>query len=94
MNTSLAQRQQELSEQITSKEQQLVDLHSDLQKVDSELADLEPQRQQFHLLGVVCESLDQLNAMGCASLFWGEGASAEHDEKLLRSRSLAEEFNA
>lgn len=93
MNTSLAQRQQELSEQITSEEQQLVDLHSDLQKVDSELADLEPQRQQFHLLGVVCESLDQLNAMGCASLFWGEGASAEHDEKLLRSRSLAEEFN-
>lgn len=93
MNTSLAQRQQELSELITSEEQVLVDLHSDLQKVDSELTELEPQRQQFHLLGVVCESLDQLNAMGCASLFWGDGASSEHEEKMLRSRSLADEFN-
>lgn len=93
MNTSLAQRQQELTEQIASEEQALADLQSNLQRVDTELTGLEPQRQQFHLLGVVCESLDQLKEMGCASLFWGDGASAEHEEKTARSRRLAEEFN-
>ena len=72
----------------------LAGLQSNLQQVDSELTELEPQRQQFHLLGVVCESLDQLNDMGCASLFWGDGVSgADQDATMKRSRKLAEEFN-
>ncbi|MCK5886529.1 MAG: hypothetical protein KAG70_08535, partial [Alcanivorax sp.] len=94
MNTSLAQRQQVLIEQIESEETALADLQIRLRTVESELTDMAPQRQKFQLLGVICESLDQLSEMGAASLFWGDDASpSDHEKQLSRSRELASAFN-
>lgn len=94
MNTSLAQRQQVLIEQIESEESALADLQKRLHTVESELTDMAPQRQKFQLLGVICESLDQLNEMGAASLFWGDDTSpSDHEQQLSRSRELASAFN-
>ncbi|MDX1804467.1 MAG: AgmX/PglI C-terminal domain-containing protein [Alcanivorax sp.] len=95
MNTSLAQRQQVLVDQLEGEQEALAGLQLRLQKVDSELTDLAPQRQQFQLLGVICESLDQLNEMGAANLFWGEeGVPDDYQQRLSRSRELASGFNS
>lgn len=94
MNTLLAQRQQTLSEQIESERQALADLQSALNVVGSEMAELAAQREQFRLLGVVCETLEQMREMDCADLFWGEDVSAqEQAQKITRSRNLSEEFD-
>ena len=95
MNTSLAQRQQDLIDQLKGEEQALSDLQDRLHKVETELTEKAPQRQKFQLLGVICESLDQLHEMGAASLFWGDGVSEEeHEEKIARTREVAEGFNS
>lgn len=95
MNTSLAQRQQVLIDQIEGEERELSGLQTRLQEVETALTEKAPQRQKFQLLGVICESLDQLNAMGAANLFWGDGVSEqEHEAKISRTREIAEEFNS
>ncbi len=95
MNTSLARRQQDLIGQVESEQQALADLQEELRKVETELTEKAPQRQKFQLLGVICESLDQLHEMGAASLFWGEGVSeAEHEQKIASTREVAEQFNS
>lgn len=95
MNTSLARRQQDLIGQVESEQQALADLQEELRKVETELTEKAPQRQKFQLLGVICESLDQLHEMGAASLFWGEGVSeAEHEQKIAATREVAEQFNS
>ena len=79
---------------MESEQQALTDLQEELRKVETELTEKAPQRQKFQLLGVICESLDQLHEMGAASLFWGEGVSeAEHEQKIARTRDVAEQFN-
>ncbi|WP_111656482.1 AgmX/PglI C-terminal domain-containing protein [Isoalcanivorax indicus] len=93
MTSILAERQQALSEQIEREEYTLRALHSDLQDVDAALTELKPQREQIKLLGVVCDSLDQLKAMGSASLFWGdEVTDEEHDRNIARTRERVEAF--
>jgi len=95
VNTSLARRQQDLIGQVEGEQQALADLQEELQKVETALTEKAPQRQKFQLLGVICESLDQLHEMGAASLFWGEGVSeAEHEQKIASTREVAEQFNS
>lgn len=81
--------------QVESEQQALAVLQEQLNKVESELQEKAPQRQKFQLLGVICESLDQLHEMDAASLFWGEGVSeAEHEQKIASARGVADQFNA
>lgn len=72
MNTSFAQRQQDLLEQIAQAREKIAGLEGELREVDTELDGLSGQRQQFQLLGEACDALNRLNEMGSASLFWGE----------------------
>lgn len=94
MNIPLANREQVLIDEIRSEKKALSDLHERLQTVDSELVGLAPQREQFQLLGVICESLDQLKEMGAASLFWGDELSIDgHEQRIAHSRELADIFH-
>jgi outer membrane biosynthesis protein TonB len=61
--------------------------------LDDEIASHAQQRQQYNLLGNICSSLDQLNQMGAADLFWGKEATGYDPEKQLkRVRDVVAEF--
>ncbi len=72
MNTSFAQRQQDLLEQIAQVRGKIDGLEADLREIDNELGGLSEQRQQFQLLGDACDALNKLDEIGAASLFWGD----------------------
>lgn len=92
MNTSFAQRQQALLEQIGQIREKVAGLEANLRAIDSELDGLSGQRQQFQLLGDACDSLNKLSEMGVASLFWGEQLNGFDPEQRLQqvSRNVAE----
>lgn len=83
MNTSFAQRQQALSEQIGQAREKIGGLESQLHAIDRELDGLSGQRQQFQWLGEACEALNQLNEAGVASLFWGDELNGFDPDKRL-----------
>lgn len=95
MNTSFAQRQQELQAQIDRAREELAVLEGARDKIDGELAALSDQRRQYQLLGEVCDALDELGDMGAASLFWGEGLTGFNpEERLQQIRTEVGEFSS
>jgi outer membrane biosynthesis protein TonB len=72
VNTSFAQRQQVLLEQIALVREKIGGLEANLRETDQELDGLSAQRQPFQLLGDACDALNKLDEIGSASLFWGE----------------------
>ncbi len=65
----------------------------DLRAVDGELDGLATERKQHRVLHDVCDSLDELGALGAANLFWGDSASGYVGESHVRSvRTRVEAF--
>ena len=60
----------ELQAQVRDSEQALEKLEQELHAVDAELADLAAQSGKFEALGNVCRSLEELENLGGAELFW------------------------
>ena len=83
MNTSFAQRQQALSEQIGQVREKIGGLQSQLHAIDRELDGMSGQRQQFQWLGEACDALNKLNEIGAASAFWGEELNGYDPNKRL-----------
>lgn len=92
MNTSFAQRQQDLLEQIAQAREKVSGLEGELREVDNELDGLSGQRQQIQLLGEACAALNRLTEMGSASLFWGEQLNGFDPQQRLEQvgRSVAD----
>lgn len=71
---------QALSAQVEQARTRVAGLAEDVRIIDDELAGLSDRRQQFQLLEQACGSLQQLEQLGVAELFWGDAArnGAEH----------------
>ena len=65
-----------LQTQVRESEQALEKLESELHAVDSELAELAAQSGKYDALGNVCRSLDELESLGGATLFWDSGVKS------------------
>jgi hypothetical protein len=76
MDTVTAQDQQALAGQLAQVRERLAALKCDLQAIDGELQDLEPERRQHRLMGEACTALEELAGSGGAELFWGKGPAA------------------
>jgi len=78
-----------LRQDLRQAREKLDHLVGSLRAVDRELETLDTERQQYRLLQNVCGSLDELEALGAAELFWGNrdatGSSGDH-LRLVRSR--------
>ena len=78
-----------LRQDLRQAREKLDHLVGSLRAVDRELETLDTERQQYRLLQDVCGSLDELEALGAAELFWGNrdatGSSGDH-LRLVRSR--------
>jgi hypothetical protein len=82
MNAEIQTAEHPLREQIDRAQQKLGGLEKILRDVDGELSGLVTQREQYALLAGVCDSLDRLDDLGVAHMFWGErvgdGEAAGH----------------
>lgn len=60
-------------------------LQHELSEVESEIADLAPQRDRHHLVVDACAALEKLAAVGGDQLFWGSDTSSERAAENLRA---------
>ncbi len=63
---------EQVRERVEQARAEIAGLEGKRKKLDAKLAGLSEQRQQYELLDQVCESLEKLEQMGAAHLFWGE----------------------
>lgn len=78
------QNQQALAAELAQAREALDALTGDLRAVDDELDDLALERQQYGVLLEACNSLDKLDQMGGAALFWGESAQRDASSNYVR----------
>lgn len=81
-----------LRRQIQDTESKLSGLEQDLSRIDSELDGLGEQRETYELLEQACGTLERLEELGAAGLFWGESAKTETNAHLGQVRSRAEAY--
>jgi outer membrane biosynthesis protein TonB len=82
-----------LKEQLDREQERLASLHAELRAIDQELEALGERREQFELLDHVCTSLDSLEQLGAADLFWGTTADpAATARQLATVREQTAEF--
>ncbi len=93
MTISTSPEQQELLAEITEADKQLKELRAELGTVNDSLQSLEGERQQYQLVDDICTSLQQLNELGAAKLFWGDDLDeAAAEQQLTRARDGISEF--
>ena len=83
--TEKAQAEATLRQQVKQSEQVLDNLDRELQAVDIELDELAQKNRQYDLLSQVCDSLQELDGLGAADLFWGKNADAEQQHDRLQN---------
>ena len=85
--------EQEICTQVEQSRGRLQDLTDDLRTVEGEVDSLGPQRVQHELLQQACASLEKLDELGAAALFWGDRiAPAQAEEQLGGVRSRVSSF--
>jgi hypothetical protein len=88
-----SQQEQEMRVRVGQVRGRLEGLAEDLRVVDDEVEGLAPQRTQHELLEQACCSLEKLDELGAASLFWGEQIEAERvSERLREVRGVVNAF--
>jgi hypothetical protein len=78
-----------LEAQLSQAREKLDALVRNLRVIDGEMDALSTERQQYHLLDQVCSGLQELDELGAASLFWGEGTvngAVQDHLRLVRGR--------
>ena len=89
----LSTEQQHIQARADAARAEIARLQGEQAKLDAKLAGLAEQRQQYELLDQVCESLEKLDRLGAAHLFWGEEKqSARVGEQVTRARTTATAF--
>jgi hypothetical protein len=82
-----------LREKIRCSERVLDDLEEELQQVNRERDEQADNRRQYDLLSQICESLEELDGLGAAHLFWEEQCAVEtQNERLEYARRNMDHF--
>lgn len=77
MSKSISDRQNEVNRKLDKTYDELVSIEDTQKRLDAELKNLLAERSRYSLLSEISDHLDQLNKLGGASLFWGEGYDTE-----------------
>ncbi len=91
----LTNKEQSVRTQFEQSEQQLSGLEQNLQGVNAELVALAEKSHEFDVLGEVCRSLQELEKLGAADLFWNSQDDVEtRDAKLASVQQRIDEYSA
>ncbi|MFI5224408.1 MAG: hypothetical protein ACHQX3_09255, partial [Nitrospirales bacterium] len=80
-NSAISQEEILARENIERAEHLLGDLQGKLRAVDEELATLGQKSDQYELLRLVCDSLQELDDLGAKQLFWGDRGDPEGESR-------------
>lgn len=83
--TPPASQQRQLANELARARTKRAAVEHELREIDSELADLAPQRERLQLVVDACTSLEKLAAAGGDKLFWGAETSAERAADRVRA---------
>ena len=72
MTQAISKEQKDIHSRVEQTREEVAILEGKRKKLDAKLAGLAEQRQQYELLDQVCVSLEKLDQIGAAHLFWGE----------------------
>ena len=72
MTQAISKEQKDIHSRVEQTREEVAILEGKRKKLDAKLAGLSEQRQQYELLDQVCVSLEKLDQIGAAHLFWGE----------------------
>ena len=93
MTRTMPREQKDLHARVEQVRDEVTSLEGKRKKLDAKLAGLSEQRQQYELLDQVCESLEKLDQMGAAHLFWGEKKQPKDiADQVIRARTAATAF--
>ena len=91
----LTNKQQSLRTQLEQSERQLSGLEQNLQGVNAELQSLAEKSHEFDVLGEICRSLQELENLGAADLFWNsQDATEMRDAKLASAQQKIDDYGA
>jgi len=94
VSSDLSQEELALGSKVESSEQVLDDLERDLHAIDAELDALAQRNHQYDVLSQACRSLEELEELGVAELFWDERSGPDKRADHLRNaREKIDEFN-
>ena len=95
MTEDLSNKEQLLRTEFEQSEQQLSHLEQSLRGVNDELKSLAEKGHEFDVLGRICRSLEELEDLGSADLFWSsQDDSDARSEKLANAHRKIDEYGA
>lgn len=84
MSSEFIAEEQSLRQEVEQSERALDELEVGLHEVDAELELLGQQNHEYELLSQICRSLEELDNLGAAKLFWDEHSAADDQAERLR----------
>ena len=72
ISSQLSAEELALREQLEENERGLEGFESDLRKIDAKLEGLVDKGHEYDVLSRICRSLEELDELGAAELFWDE----------------------
>jgi outer membrane biosynthesis protein TonB len=95
VNTGPGQEEQILRDQVERSEKILDGLGRDLHAIDAELSDFAQKHHHYDLLSQACRSLEELENLGAADLFWGGPADSDaRKDQLRHARQKVDQYEA
>lgn len=95
ISSELSAEELALREQREQNERVLEGFESDLREIDAELEGLVDKGHQYDVLSRICRSLEELDELGAAELFWDEQPdSAACDERLRHAHRKIDDYGA
>jgi outer membrane biosynthesis protein TonB len=93
VSAEYSERETLLREEVERSELVLLEFERELQEVNGELEALAQKSHQYDLLSRACHSLEELDTLGAAHLFWSEQSGSENSIELLgKARREIEKF--
>lgn len=86
MSSVPMQEDRRLRAEISEAHESLSGLDRDLRAIDGELESLAAQREQYGLLEQACGSLEKLDELGVAELFWGDAPVSRAAQRIHEAR--------
>jgi len=81
-----------LQDQVDQSERVLAILQRDLREIDNELDELAKRTHQYDMVSGICASLEKLDEIGAADLFWERTGEQDPADRLRYAKNKIEEF--